>query len=72
AVLIMQKGGSLGQGLLSPIHINEGRKAMYLGPRTKCRAPRTSGIGPLRLVGWVHWGGVLFVNCISTHAPISI
>jgi hypothetical protein len=32
AVLIMQIGGSLGQGLLSPIHINEGRKATHPGP----------------------------------------
>jgi len=30
-----------GQGLLSPIHINEGRKVTHPGPRTKCCAPQT-------------------------------
>jgi len=32
------------QGLLSPIQTVEARKATHPGPRTKCRAPRTSGV----------------------------
>ena len=53
----MQIGGSQFGGLLSPIHINEGRNATHPGPPNQ--VPRAAHLGHLVLAWWVHWGGVV-------------
>jgi len=52
AVLIMQIGGSLGQGLLCSIQTVETRT---VDPRAPNLVPRASHLGHLVLVWWIHW-----------------
>ena len=53
------------QGLLSLIHINEGRKVTH--PETLDQVPRASDIGPLVLEMWIHWGRDLSLKKYQTY-----
>ena len=56
----MQIGGSLGQGLLSPIQTVETRTA---DPWGLDQVPRAAHLGPLVLGWWFHWGVKKWDNC---------